>query len=107
MERKPDVVARHGADVASDHSLVLAKIRLKLCKAKRKDQRPPPINVQRLKEPQVKSAFQTEIRNRFAVLAKHPKEVDMQDFNEVLVETGKELLGPRRRKKEEWISEST
>ena len=43
------VVARLGADVASDPSLVLAKICLKHFKAKRKDQRPRPINVQRQK----------------------------------------------------------
>ena len=63
-----DVVARHGADMVSDHSFVLATIRLTFRKAKRKDQRPPPINIQSLKDPHVKTTFQTEFRNRFAVL---------------------------------------
>ena len=78
-------MARRAADVGSDHSLVLAKIKLKLRKAKRKEQRSSPINVQRLKDPQVKRAFKTEVKNRFAVLAEHPEEVDMQYFIEVLV----------------------
>jgi len=101
-----DVLARHGADVGSDHSLVLAKIKLKLRKVTKKDKRTPPIDVGKLKDPDIKRAFQLEVRNRFAGLGE-PNEVEMQDFNEVLRETGKKLLGPRRRIKEEWISEGT
>ena len=82
-------------------------IRLQLRKAKRKYQRPHPINVQRLKDSKVKKAFQTEVKKRFAVLANHPEKVDMQVFNDAMVETGKELLCPGRRKKEECISDST
>ena len=54
--------------MASNHSFVLATIRLTLRRATRKDQRPPPINVESLKDTQVKTTFQTEVRNRFAVL---------------------------------------
>ena len=87
--------------------MLLAKIKLKLRKAKRKGQRPSPVNIKKLKDPEVKRVFQKGAKNMLAVLAEHPEEVDMQSFNGVLVETGRELLGPRRRRKDEWISDST
>ena len=101
-----DVVARHGADAGSDHSLVLCKIRLKLRKAKKRDQRSAPLDISKLKDPRTKRAFQLEIRNRFSLLMEQD-EVQLECFNDILLETGKELLGQRKRKKEEWISENT
>ena len=80
-----DVVARHGADLGSDHSLVLSKI---------KDQ--PPIDFQKLKNVDIKKAFQIEIKNKLSVLMEQ-LDVDMQDFNEVFIDTGKQLLGSMKR----------
>ena len=48
----------------------------------------------------------TEIRNRFAVLLDQ-QEMDLYQFSQTLVEAGKKVLGPRRRKKEEWITTDT
>ncbi|XP_056021988.1 craniofacial development protein 2-like [Ostrea edulis] len=53
-----DVVVKQGADVGSGHSLVLAKIKLKLRKSRKKDQRPPPINIQKLKDTKTLRYFQ-------------------------------------------------
>ena len=47
--------------------------------------------------------YQTEIRNRFAVLLDQ-QEMDLYQFNQTLVEAGKKVLSPRKRKKEEWIT---
>ena len=60
----------------------------------------------KLKDPKVRKTYQTEIRNRFAVLLDQ-QEMDLSQFNQILVEAGKKILGPRRRKKEEWITTDT
>ena len=91
-----------GADVGSDHVLTIAKVKLKLRRVAKKDQRAPPLDVRKLKDPNVRRTYQTEIRNRFAVLLDQ-QEMDLYQFNQTLVDTGKKVLGTRRRKKEEWI----
>jgi hypothetical protein len=101
-----DVVARRGADVGSDHTLVLAKVRLKLRKAKRKSERPPPIDVEKLKNPKVCKTFQVEVQNRFSVLQEQT-EMELHHFNEVLLKASKKVLGSKKKKKEEWITVDT
>ena len=101
-----DVIAKRGADIGSDHTLVTGKIKLKLRKARKKSQREPPINIARLKEQEIRKAFQTEVKNRFAVL-QDQQELDLYTFNKALIEVGNNILGPRRKRKEEWISERT
>ena len=98
--------ARRGVDFGSDHALVIAKVKLKLRREARKDQRVPPLDVGRFKGPKVRKAYQTEIRNRFAVLLDQ-QEMDLYQFNQTLVKARKKVLGPRRRKKEEWITTDT
>ena len=100
------VRARRGADVGSDHVLTVAKVKLKLRRVAKKDQRAPPLDVRKLKDPNVRRTYQTEIKNRFAVLLEQ-QEMDLYQFNQTLVEAGKKVLGPRRRKKEEWITTDT
>lgn len=63
-----DVVVRRGADVGGDHSFVLVKIRLKLIKTKKRDQRDPPLNIAKLNDPAVRKAFRIEVRNRVMAL---------------------------------------
>lgn len=64
-----DTRAYRGADVNSDHHLVIAKLQLKLKKAA--DNNKPGrkiINVKHLKEPEIKQKFVIELRNRFRML---------------------------------------
>lgn len=44
------VLAKQGADMGSDHSFVVEQIKLQPRKGRRKDQRPPPINTQKLND---------------------------------------------------------
>ena len=85
---------------------VIAKVKLKLRRVAKKDQRALPLDVGKLKDPNIRKTYQTEIRNRFAVLLDQ-QEMDLSQFNQILVEAGKKILGPRRRKKEEWITTNT
>lgn len=48
-------MVKRGADVGSDHSLVMAKIKLKLRKTKKRDHRDPPLNIAKLNDPAVRN----------------------------------------------------
>ena len=66
-----DVKSVRGADVGSDHQLVLAKLRLKLRRtSKRKSDRL--FDSQRLRNETVRQQFTVELRNRFDVLEDLP-----------------------------------
>ncbi|XP_046565193.1 uncharacterized protein LOC124273893 [Haliotis rubra] len=86
--------------------MVLAKVKLKLRRVRRQGQRPPRVNISKLKDPSIKKAFQIQARNRFSVL-KEQQNTGLQQFNEVLLETGKRLFGHKKKKREEWISDDT
>ena len=53
-----DVRAMRGADVNSDHTLVIAKLKLKFRKAKRGEQMNPRLDAAKLNDPTVKRSFQ-------------------------------------------------
>ncbi|XP_061176934.1 craniofacial development protein 2-like [Saccostrea echinata] len=63
-----DVRALRGADVGSDHTLVLVKLKLKLRKIKKGEQRSPQVDVSKLKDPTLMKSFQLEVKNRFTIL---------------------------------------
>lgn len=93
-----DVKAKRGADVGSDHTLTIAKIKLKLRAVKRKNLREPPLDVSKLKDSRIKKTFQIEVRNIFSILQSE-QELDICQFSEALIKSGKKILGPRKKKK--------
>ena len=95
-----DVRVVWGADAGSNQSLVLIKLKLKLRKSKKAEQRSPPLGAQKLKDPVKKRAFQQDVRNRFEVL-QDQQQLDLDYFNTVMMEVEQETLGLRGRKKEE------
>lgn len=54
----------------------------------------------------LKRRFKQDLRNKFSVLEKQ-QELNIEAFNEMVLETGEKILGPKRKKKEEWISQET
>ena len=101
-----DVRAYRGADVASDHTLVLAVVSLKLRRSKGRQARQQRLDSGRLNESLTKQAFAVEVKNRFQVLGEQ-QEMTIDGFNQALREAGEKVLGFRRKKKEEWIKEET
>ena len=101
-----DVRAYRGADVASDHTLVLAVVSLKLRRSKGRQARQQRLDSGRLNESLTKQAFAVEVKNRFRVLGEQ-QEMTIDGFNQALREAGEKILGFRRKKKEEWIKEET
>ena len=62
-----DVRTKRGADVASDHVLVVARVRLSLRARKRKVERRK-MDVGRLKEGKIREEYVVKVYNRFEVL---------------------------------------
>ena len=54
----------------------------------------------------MKNALKLELKNRFHVLQEE-QEMNIDNFNQVLTETSKSLLGYRKNRKEEWIKTDT
>lgn len=73
---------------------------LLLRKARQKDQRPPPINTQKLKDPKVMRTFQQKVQNKFSLFMIKSNEIDLETINDVLLENGQQILGPREKKED-------
>ena len=113
-----DVRVYRGADVASDHYLLIASIRLKLkCCAKKKNREI--VATERLLRPDIRQEFELAIENRFCVLDVPETEDNLQEngdsvehtwdvFKDNVMDAAKSTIGFKRgTKKEAWISEST
>ena len=99
-------------DIGSDHSLVLAKIRVKF-KVEKKGQRKKKWNLTKLDDPSTEMEFQLELKNRFQLLV---DETDISVSNAdslleqtttAIKETADNILGAPRPKKKPWISDAT
>ena len=101
-----DVKARRGADVGSDHTLVIGTIALKLRRAKPTEKRQPRFGASKFRDSETCGKFQVEKRNRFTVL-EDEQELDIAAFNKVLTDASDKVLGYKKYKKEEWITGDT
>ena len=95
-----------GADASSDHLLVVSKIKIKLRRSKKGEQRSARLDVGKLKDPSVKKSFQVELRNRFNVLDNR-QDLDLEVSNKEILAAGEKILGRARKRKEQWISSET
>ena len=101
-----DVRVHRGADIASDHFLCIASVKLKLRKTRNGQTRGRRIDSQRLRDKETKEKFKVELRNRFQAL-EDDQNVSLEEFNRIFIESGTKILGYQRKKKEEWIKEPT
>ncbi|XP_073668552.1 uncharacterized protein [Paramisgurnus dabryanus] len=107
-----DVRVKRGADVASDHHLLTAKIKLKLKKnwtnGGNKRQR---FNTNLLENESKLKEFQITISNKFQVLQDLGEEATIdqnwKDIKEIFTTTCEEVLGPWQQTHKEWISAET
>jgi hypothetical protein len=65
-----DVRNKQGADVGSDHHLVMAKVKSKIAfdRDKKMDMKNKKMTVQKLNIPEIKEEFKLVLRNRFSIL---------------------------------------
>lgn len=116
-----DVRVKRGADVSSDHHLVVMnlKLRLQQCCKNKKNGRAVGFDTGKLKCKEIRDSFILEVKNRFAALenkeeiddmnpSSHNIEEQWKEFEETLQEAATVTLGKRDRKKcKEWISGDT
>ena len=103
-----DVRVYRGADIGSDHHLLMATYRLRL---KRKKQCKPirPIAVEKLKDTKTAEQFKIKLENQFQLLQ---DATDIEDqwtgFKNTMIEVAEETIGRRRgTQKERWIQDRT
>ena len=108
-----DVRTYRGADVASDHHLVVGKVQLKLRRFHRMETRPGiRFNTDLLRDQGIKEAFTIELSNKFQALANLDEEdaavePAWERIKNAFTGTCKEILGKRKRKQKPWISQAT
>ncbi|XP_063960175.1 craniofacial development protein 2-like [Lytechinus pictus] len=106
-----DVKVMRGEDVSSDHYLVIASFEETKSGNKKSGRRQ--FNVEKLKDPKVRSSFILQLQNRFQTLA--GLDDTMQEVNDIwdrtktaYNETSKTCLGYRvKEEKKDWISADT
>ena len=105
-----DVRARRGADVASDHHLLVAKVQLKLRRnwAGEKSQRQK-FNTAILRDAATAEKFKITLKNRFQALQEiGEEEISINGMwkavKEAVTTTCSETLGPRKDSHKPWIS---
>lgn len=108
-----DVRNRRGADIDSDHHLLVAEVRLKVSATRvsidtaRTGRR---FDVSKLKDLVTSQVFKMELRNRFSLLdVNEPTTVDAEwnRIKMVYTETSSVVLGHKTGKREEWMSQRT
>ena len=95
-----------GADIGSDHDMVLMTLQIKL---KTKNQKRNPrlrFNLEKLKDPEVAEIFKAEIGGRFAALNFLQEDLNSltETFSETIQETALEILGKERKKNQPWVT---
>ena len=107
-----DVRVRRGADAASDHHLVTAKMRLKLKRNNNPQADRRRYNVLMLQDPTVQTEYKVALANRYQALQETLEEnISVEERwkhqKEVWLETCKETVGYRRAENKPWITPGT
>ncbi|XP_076454867.1 uncharacterized protein LOC143289703 [Babylonia areolata] len=95
-----------GADIGSDHDLVLATFKLKL-KCKRCPRNPRiRFDLEKLKDPEIADVFQAQVGVKFAALNLMDIDVDTlaNNIKEVLTTTAEQVVGKKRKKIQPWVT---
>lgn len=71
---------------------------LLLRKARQKDQRPPPINIQKLKDPKVMRTFQQKVQDKFSLSMLNSNKIDLETFNVYSYKVDNKYLVLKKRK---------
>ena len=110
-----DVRVMRGADVASDHHLVVANTKLKLKKSSTHVNVKRQFDVGKLQEPKIQQEFKLEIKNRFQLLENLitedidtiPVNDEWQQIHKIYTDASEKVLGFKRQVHKDWITPET
>ena len=107
-----DVRTKRGADIGSDHHLVVANLKIKLANQRPKADRRIRFDLGKLRNPQEKNELQLTLKNRFAALQlddDNEGNIDKTWDNviEIITVSCKEILKPAPENKKHLISDET
>ncbi|XP_071171115.1 craniofacial development protein 2-like [Mytilus edulis] len=107
-----DVRNKRGADIASYHHLIIAKIRLKLLSTTKTKSRRKKFNVDLFKDLKVVQDYQILLQNEFSVLENlHDDETSINTAWEMtrdsIVQSSDETVGYLQQNRKQWMSENT
>uniref|UniRef100_A0A1B0GLA1 Uncharacterized protein n=1 Tax=Lutzomyia longipalpis TaxID=7200 RepID=A0A1B0GLA1_LUTLO len=104
-----DVRNKRSADIASDHHLLIAEVRLRVARVNRKQEKVGKrFNTRRLESSEVREAFSQNLRSRVSTLpAMDSVEQQWNGIKTAFIETGESVLGVLRTKRKCWISDET
>ncbi len=106
-----DVRVKRGADAASDHHLVIAKLQLKLKRYANKTSVGERYNVTMFRDPATREEYHLALSNRFAALQETSEDLNLEEQWQQMKETWKEAcrgtVGIRKRQHQEWITPET
>ena len=101
-----------GADIGSDHDLVMMTFKLHLKKVSKQGHSRIRFDLEKLKDPEVAEMFKARIGGKFAPLTLlDADDVNMDDlinkFNVAVTETANKTLGKYRHHKQPWVTSKT
>ena len=99
-----------GADIGSDHELVMMPFKLRLQRMKRKGNVRIKFSLEKFKDPDIAEKFRATIGGKLApllVLDNQDTEIDalINSFNTAVTETAYNILGKHRPTKKPWVTD--
>ena len=96
-----------GADIGSDHDLVMMTFRVRLKRSKKAKNTILKFNLDKLKDPNISSLFEARIGGKFGplLLLEGDVEAITNNFNEVMTEVATDILGFSRPKTQPWVTD--
>ena len=98
-----------GADIGSDHDLVMMTFQVRLKKTRKPNQPRLRFDLEKLRDPDVACTFQATIGRKFAPLIELSDEDIHMDtmittYNTAVTDAASEILGKERRRKKPWVT---
>lgn len=99
-----DVRNKRGADVASDHHLIVGTLRIKLAVPKQPaDMKRIKLNIEKLRIPQIAKSFKEKMQETI----NQKSAQKWENMADNIIEVAKTTIGVKSRQRKEWISENT
>ena len=98
-----------GADIGSDHDLVMMTFQVRLKKTRKPNQPRLRFDLDKLRDPDVACTFQATIGGKFApLIGLSDEDMDMDTmittYNTAVTDAASEILGKERHRKKPWVT---